>query len=100
MNIKHLLSISVNDTDECVKVIETFNTVIDGLHDLCGGPLSANPFNVSGTVYDTLKKLGMPEGIFSDMAEQLCLYRSILIGDRLKWDKLVEPELPIQGNSA
>jgi hypothetical protein len=85
-------NMEINDFDDCLEVIKTLTTVIDGLYDLVGGPLTTDPFNSSTTIDDALKRLGIPEGFFCNTAEKMELFRSILVGDCLNWQKLIQEE--------
>lgn len=79
----------VNDYNGCLEVISTLNAAITCLYRLDSGTLSDDPFNDTSTVTIALEMLGFSEGYFSELADRLTLYRSVLCGDSVDWNKLV-----------
>ena len=91
---------NVNEPYECVMLLDRLNLVITTLYQLSDTGYHLDYiFNSRTTVMEQLKEKGIDESYFTGVAEKLEYLRSIVYGDCIDWQGLVDYEFRLIATS-
>lgn len=88
----HNLEIT-NEPYECIMLLDSINKAIRAMSLLGDESYVSYIFNQGTTVEAQLKELGITSDCFDEMQTKLETMRSLMYGDNLDWDGLVQYEL-------
>jgi len=85
---------NVNEPFECVMLLDKLNLAIDTFYKLSDARYYTDYiFNQSTIVLDALKDNGLTEEFFTETAYKMERLRSLLFGEHIDWQGLVEYEM-------